>query len=319
MSAPDDSPTSSGFRCATICQRRAGRGAGWSSVRLRRISALVVTYNPDIQRFSKVLSAASMASDSVIIIDNNSVNFEEIRKAGFDLFRSGKLEYLNLERNYGIGAALNAGIKKCLSKEEPDFVLTLDQDSIIQISRDEMQNYLNQGISLLGNRFGALSLSHTGLPQSPGDLIPINYGIISGMVVETGLFKEGLRYREEFFLDQVDLDFSFEIIRKGKEIISTKAKELDHELGTTVNRFGRNISVESDWRLYLLIRNSTILLREGKINTKFYLYQAFRQIGQRLLALKIRDNAKLPMVAVKGLHDGIFKDFEDNFKFGPGP
>ncbi len=286
---------------------------------MKHISTLVVTYNPDIQRFGKVLSAASIASDTVIIIDNNSVNFEEIRKAGFDLIKSKKLEFLNLERNYGIAAALNAGLKKCLSEEEPDFVLTLDQDSVIRISRDELEDYLNQGISILGNRFGALSLSHTGLSESSRDLNPINYGIISGMVIETGLFKEGLKYREELFLDQVDLDFSYEIIRKGKEIISTKAKTLDHELGITVNRFGRNISVESDWRLYLLIRNSTILLREGKISMKFYLYQALRQIGQRLLALKIRDNAKLPVVALMGLHDGFFKDFEDNFKFGQRP
>lgn len=279
------------------------------------IASIIVTFNPNEQRFSDVVTAALRVSDIIYVVDNRSSNLENICRICKEHIGTGKFDLVKLDGNFGIASALNEGVKKCLSGGPIDFVLTLDQDSVINITRVELERYIENASILFGNRIGAISLSHTGHIGLSEEFKQVDYGIISGMLTKTELFKRGLRYRDEFFMDQVDLDLSFQIAKMGRNIISTRERTIDHELGEMVRRFGKRISIESDWRLYLLLRNSTALLREKRIGLKFFLYQSMRQIGHRILASRMRENFRLPIVALVALHDGHSRNFSDNFKF----
>ena len=90
---------------------------------------------------------------------------------------------------------------------------------------------------------------------------------------------------------------------------------MDHMLGTRVTRFGQEPTVEPDCRIYLLLRNSTILLRERKIGKKFYLFQILYILGEHILGNKFVTNIRLPKVIVSGICDGITRHIENNFKF----
>ncbi|MEM3845168.1 MAG: hypothetical protein QXU98_05650 [Candidatus Parvarchaeota archaeon] len=163
--------------------------------------------------------------------------------------------------------------------------------------------------------FGALALSGSNLDRLEGEFGFLDYSINSGMVIKSLLFESGLKYREEFFMDQVDFDLSYQIRKMGKQILVTKRKTLDHKVGKRVSRLGKEFGIESDWRLYLLYRNSTVLFKEKKITLRFYLHQALYHIILRLLGSSVRENLKLPSVVLTGIPDGLLRDLTDNFKF----
>lgn len=277
-----------------------------------KITAIIVTYNPDIYRFEKVISAVSEVSDSTIIVDNNSANIQYIKEVIGKVPR-GDINFIELGRNAGVAGALNTGLD-FLTKQN-GYVLTMDQDSILLISRNELEEMIYNAKQISDNNFGALSLSHNS--GTSNNLLPVEipFTIISGMVIDISLFHNGLKYREDFFMDQVDFDLCYNIRDMGKKIFITSKKTMDHILGTRVSRFGKELTVEPDWRIYLLLRNSTILLRERKIGAKFYLGQILYILGSRILGTRFGTNIRLPKVIVTGLYDGITRHIRNNYKF----
>ncbi|MEM3829818.1 MAG: glycosyltransferase [Conexivisphaerales archaeon] len=279
------------------------------------ICTIIVTFNPELLRFTEVVTSALDISDRVVIIDNKSENIDELSNIcnGFANYR--KLEIIKFEQNSGIACALNEGVRRCLNFEKPDFIITLDQDSIVNIRRDELEGYIERALSSTGDMFGALALSGSNLHRLEGEFGLLDYSINSGMVIKSCLFENGLKYREEFFMDQVDFDLSYQIRKMGKQILVTKKKTLDHRVGTRVSWLGKEFGIESDWRLYLLYRNSTVLLKEKKITLQFYLHQALYHIIIRLLGSGVRKNLRLPSVVLTGISDGLSRDLSNNFKF----
>ena len=78
-----------------------------------------------------------------------------------------------------------------------------------------------------------------------------------------------MKFREEFFIDQVDFDFDFKVRKLGYKIILADGYLIDHRLGVKVGK----LSYEPKFRIYYIIRNSTVLLIEGKIPISNYVYQ----------------------------------------------
>ncbi|MEM3845169.1 MAG: glycosyltransferase [Candidatus Parvarchaeota archaeon] len=81
------------------------------------ICTLIVTFNPELLRFSRVVSAALDISDRVFIIDNKSENVDDLSNICNSFSDYRKLEIIKFKQNYGIAYALNEGVKKCLNRE----------------------------------------------------------------------------------------------------------------------------------------------------------------------------------------------------------
>ena len=96
----------------------------------------------------------------------------------------------------------------------------------------------------------------------------INNIITSGNLVRAEVFIN-LQFREEFFMDQVDFDFDYEVRKLGYRIILADGYLIDHRLATRVGK----LLYEPQFRMYYIIRNSTVLLIEGKIPITNYLWQ----------------------------------------------
>ncbi|SMD30772.1 glycosyltransferase [Picrophilus oshimae] len=228
------------------------------------IGCIIVTYNPDEERFEAVLKQATRYCDKILIIDNKSLNSNFIEKISEN---NPTIKLKKLDKNYGIGKALNLGLEELMYSY--DYILTLDQDSILL---ENISNVIyNANLMFSGYKIGIISLNMHNIQSKKDYFIEINYPIISGSLINSELFKKGLKYREEFFMDQIDFDFDFNVLRMGYKIITTTTKMLDHRLGLIVNNSKKPI--EPDWRLYLMCRNSFILLRERKINLSIFIWQ----------------------------------------------
>jgi len=271
------------------------------------IVGVIWTFNPDAERFAKVLRSALTQIDRVIVVDNGSKNIDDVER----LCRiSDHVELVKLGVNLGV-EALNIGISYAIGKYDPEFVLLLDDDTILYPNAVPKVLEIAQR-SRLYQHIGALCL----LGEEPkawweGKLITIPLYIFSGCLIRSRVFKEGLYIRRDFFLDQADHDFYAEIRRRGYLVAVYGEKLVDHKLGVRLKLkkvkmplLRASDTYEPPWRYYYIARNSTVLLLEGKIDVLFYI----RQLWAFLIPLLVVDGfTKTFRALILGLAHGLFR------------
>ena len=227
-----------------------------------RIISVVITHNPPHSIYKLIAQLAS--TYKIIIIDSSTTtNFNSMRD---------KLQYTNIileheNVHYGLGNALNLAIK--ISKKfEYNFLLIMEDDSffvdnvdIIAIIDEFKRCYKDKD---------ALYLSKKQY-RSEDYFIEIKgyMGTNSGIILSKDLILKIL-FRAEFFMDQIDIDFQWNIRQLGGKLIQTKYKVIEE---LPVGRENKNgINTISIFRFYLLTRNTIILFMEQKIKIKQLLY-----------------------------------------------
>lgn len=235
----------------------AAQGGGFKIEDLK-VGTVIVTFNPELARFKEVIESVSTQMDRIFIVDNNSNNRNEMKKL---LKFYSNVEVIENDRNYGIGKGLNVGTK--VLKESVDWILTLDQDSIVLTDIKDLLRTINS------ERVGIISLNYKESSENTSPFYHIKYPIISGSIINSEVFKSGIEYREEFFLDHVDTDFDVSVRRRGFEILVTKEKYLSHQWGTITKSTNRRC--QNNLRIYLTVRNGTRLFLERKIDLKTYI------------------------------------------------
>lgn len=187
-------------------------------------------------------------------------------------------------------------------KQDLDWVMTLDQDSIILFDSWSIipEEYLNK------ENIGIININ--GNPDKDYDKMKLLYPVISGSIININVFKSGIRYREEFFADQVDFDFDYEVQARGFKIKFLKNKYLDHELGK-INPI-KKIRYEPPWRIYLIIRNSTKLYEEKKIKFSIWALQISQNSLEFLRGCEIDSLKKLKILTL--IYFYAIKDYLSN-------
>ena len=225
-----------------------------------KIKAVVVTFNPDIELLEKNIRAVYRFAGEVIIVDSGSKNLKEI----VHLCESAgpKVVSKPLGANLGIGKALNEGVR---AAGEFDWLLTLDQDGVVLC---DVASIMRQAKNF--NKLGAISLSYT-KKRGSRKFAKVKYAGNSGLIINADAFGRGARYREDFFMDQIDYDFCWQLRRMGYEIIATTERCIDQRAGELKN--GKKGMLEPTWRQYLISRNSTVLVLERKLDISMYILQ----------------------------------------------
>jgi len=262
------------------------------------VGAIIVTYNPEIDRFKQVIDSIANQIDKIIIVDNNSKNKEKIKEI-LKVYKN--TEIIENDKNYGIGKGLNIGIEKL--KDSMDWILTLDQDTVVLVKIKELLK------SCQLENVGILALNSVGEESKYNNEKFVNgdWPIISGSIVNSEVYENGIRYREEFFLDHVDMDFDFSVKSKGFKILKTTKKCIDHQWGKGIK--SKKQRCEPNFRIYLTIRNGTRLFFEKKIPLKLYVGDNALYLGNFCPSLK--NFILLPVILVLGFVDG----FTDKFLF----
>lgn len=258
------------------------------------VAALIVTFNPN-ERLLLSLENLQSVANHVVIVDNDSSDksFMDRIKTNFN---EKVLTILELSSNLGIAGALNHGVKFIKDNFNLDYILTLDQDTII------VQHDIDAVIRDANQMFDKIGIIALGMNKTE-DLIhyrEIDYVITSGNLVRVDIFNN-LQFREEFFMDQVDFDFDFEVRKLGYRIILADGNLIDHRLGM---KFGK-LLYEPQFRTYYIIRNSTVLLTEGKLPITNYICQIAYWSLSSLLHDGIVSYSK---ILIAGLIDAISRN-----------
>lgn len=258
-----------------------------------------------------------------VVVDNSSNPYNR----NLDALRfSSSVDLLRLPENRGVGVALNLGVKFALLRYLPSYVLLLDQDSIVP------KDTLPQVIEIFEKReeVGLIYLS----PQQNREGSPeeVEVAWTSGSVIRSEILR-AIQFREDFFIDQIDHDFSYNIRKLNYKIIELKVG-LVHNLGKVKSltelsppyRFLYSAvskalkwphtgpTFEPPFRMYYIARNSLILLRERKIRVSFFLRQLFVWLFTSFVVNGL-DGSFYPVLC--GLYDGMLTKTGINTRFMP--
>jgi len=254
-----------------------------------RICALIWTYNPAPHLLKEVVRAASENVDYVLIVDNGSENREIIEK-----FRTDKVDVVHLPQNLGV-EAINIGLDILTTRNACDWILILDDDSIIVEPKrvgEVLRRYQELPEEVKG-RIGVISISDLEsvpltlkhwLRRARANTLIVHHDavIFSGAMIKADvLIKHRVRVRKELFLDHADTEFFAQIRRLGYMTALYTKPLLKHRLGIPLVKpvnlvFYEVKSITKPYRLYYITRNATYLLLRRRLSSVQWLLSITR-------------------------------------------
>lgn len=263
------------------------------------ICAGIVLFNPDIKLLKDNIEAViKQRIDSLYIYDNASANSKEIK----ELLESYPcINYELGSRNLGIAYGLNKILKYAIDNGY-EWFLTLDQDSIcsdnlIESYEDYLKSenvaiitpvILNNGKKTI-EYLKSKKLSKYEYINEPVDCIT------SASLNKTSIISDLGGYMDELFIDCVDSELNCRVLAAGYSILRINTSYLIQKMGkakgipvfkylhriTNCDLFRRMqvASVYSDFRLYYMARNSSIVRKihknYGKKLSFMYVFMIF--------------------------------------------
>lgn len=232
------------------------------------IFGVMSTFRPDQDVVERALVHARLV-DHLIVVDDGSPD-----SAILDSFTSDNIQVVRLNQNSGIAKALNTGLKIALGANA-DFILTLDQDSVLD------KNYLSRVMDTFeraarATRLGVVltdCVNHQ--PSIPPLYSPEGFGLVeegiqSGLVVSAACLKDIGLLDERLFIDCVDIEFCLRARDRNWRVAVAPGSNITHSLGhmTPFRPFGRQkfrngMAVEYQYhppfRRYYIVRNNVDL------------------------------------------------------------
>lgn len=282
-----------------------------------KIGTVFVTYNPDLTRLKQAITAVNLQTSYILLVDNGSNNIENISQL---ISQLENIEVIKLEKNMGIAKAQNEGFL-FFKEKQYDFVLTLDQDTVLP--KDYVKRlmpvteYENAGIvtgAFVDLKWSSEEKERQKKLRQP-EVQKINNEIASGNLVLLSAWDRVGGFDETLFIDYVDFDFDFKLIKEGYFIYRVNNVEFEHEIG---EKFKKNwlsklllvnnpgTTDHSPMRMYYGNRNRIIVMKrypdQGSA-LKVFLHEVLNL--REILVMKSPRMKKMGM-AILGIIHGIF-------------
>jgi rhamnosyltransferase len=298
------------------------------------ICAVVVTFNPAVD-FPDNLSSLSTQVNKVFVVDNSN-DIES--QSAITKLQSGHISVITNRKNLGIAAALNIGCRKARD-EGFQWVLTMDQDSmpgpemvktlslklschpdqsnIATIGPDIIEEGDDEKVNkwLKRSRFFPIFYSRVTCDLADNELLEdVTFTITSGALLNLELWETLGCFKEELFIDYVDIEYCLRSIQHGyKNLVCCSAK-LFHHIGKRkkFEVLGHNLSPthHPPSRIYYMYRNKIFMYRNYALSFPHWLmFDVFATFYQ-LVRIVVAEEQKVQKIrhAFLGMIDG-FKGF----------
>ncbi|EMX8400327.1 rhamnosyltransferase [Yersinia enterocolitica] len=260
--------------------------------------AVVVTFNPEVDVFNRLIDSIMPQVDQVIIVDNGSSNeiFLSLKKI---IINYPHLHLISLQDNIGIASAQNCGIKMSIDMGA-SHILLLDHDSIP--ADDMVDKLLNLELKLLsqGRQVGAVGptsvdrrtstrsgfVRKNGIfikriyPDSLKGFIETDFLIASGTLIRVAVLQHVGLMNDGYFIDHVDTEWCFRAVNLGYELFGCRDALLNHSLGDSVIRIWigrwREIPKHSPMRNYYIFRNTIHMVATTPMSVSWKLAHVYR-------------------------------------------
>ena len=252
-----------------------------------RILALIVAYNPDPDALSRNLSSFSDDVDKVLLWQNSSF-----------IFSHPKVELCGPGSNVGIGPALNYARERALVGGY-DYLLTMDQDS----SWNDFHAFVSKASDGPDGIYGPF------VNQAPeGEFTPSDFLITSGMLLPAHILQRLGPWREDFFVDGLDVDCIMRARELGITPWRVGAGSLSQQFGKRRKAGPFHVYDYSPERLFGIFRNHIIIIRRyGPLARDLRRMFVKRWIFSRPVRILLGEKNRLAKFKAiwKGIRDGF--------------
>lgn len=274
------------------------------------VGAVIVIYNPDLDLLNKVYRSISIYIDHVILVVNGG-------ECQLDKDNFKNVIFLN--QNLGIAKASNIGANFLFDNFNLKYMIFCDQDTVFsplyfkKLEESILLNpnliyapkYMNENIGEVENRLVVRKSNR--VYTSINDSENVYQVIASGMAVPKECFIKLNGFREDLFIDWVDMEFCWRSYQNGFRIKILNTKVF-HKLGDSSIKIGSiNVPIRSGIRYYYLIRNGYYLALNFdhgslRINLWYFIKVTKEFFGYSLLSFfKLKDL----VLIFKGLMHGL--------------
>lgn len=256
----------------------------------REVCALVVTYHPDAQLELRVAAVAAQVG-AVILVDNGSDDeaLAMLRRLALD----PAIGLIENGANLGVAQALNRGARQA-EAQGFDWVLTLDQDSRVAPDLIEVLFAVRaahpepERLAVLGAGFEEAATPAAPVTAAAEPWEEVEAVITSGSLFALSTYRKIGPFRDELFIDYVDIEYCLRARALGYRIARTRRALMSHEIGAPT---GHRLLGALKWttnhsadRRYYIARNDTVMLREqGRFRHGGW---ALKSLGRRLRTCK---------------------------------
>lgn len=257
-----------------------------------------------------------------IVVDNGSSSrdkFPDLRKICI---------FIELEKNCGIAAAQNIGIKKA-QEIAAEYIIFFDQDS--EIGQDYIRSLSHDFLSVRrydpkiatigpvftdsrhGFYYNVININRFGLRKK---ISPQNYSlpfatsliISSGSMIPVEVIRQVGYMDESLFIDYVDTEWCLRAGSYGYRVYVGTSAYMAHSIGDKIVKFlSFNIPVHSPFRRYYRVRNAFFLLRMKHIPKLLVVRELiFNFIHQLILILTQKHEKKEYLFCfLRAIRDGV--------------
>ncbi|MFZ6674841.1 glycosyltransferase family 2 protein [Undibacterium sp. Xuan67W] len=250
------------------------------------IAAVVVGFFPETEILQALLRNLNGQVDHLYLVDNGGCE-------GIDFNAIPSCQHIKLDKNYGLGYALNTGFDAA-SRSGATYVATFDQDSappsnLIAALLLQHQTLQARGIkcAAVGPTFfdrreanqiyfpfykeekrGITAI----MPSEPDNTgcgnVEVDVLITSGMLIRTDAWLDSLRYDDGMFVDYTDTEWCFRARDKGYQLFGSTDVQMGHALSDAppVRIFHLNFFHYSALRRYYYFRNTLLLCKKPYVS-----------------------------------------------------
>ncbi|TVR98490.1 MAG: glycosyltransferase family 2 protein [Wenzhouxiangellaceae bacterium] len=285
------------------------------------IGALIIAYHPPPGQVESLIDSLRGQLDQVLVIDNSQP------ASGIKWADNSESTLLEPGTNLGVAEAINRGVAR-LANSGCKRVLLLDQDSVpasdlvAGLARC-MDQALGEGRAIAAagpvirdqDSGQDAPFLRFGLPRnqrlrgSQGS-VSCDFLISSGCLLNLDAWQQIGPMRSGWFIDNIDLEWSFRARRQGFELLGCFDVHLDHAIGET--RFllpGHRLPYRHHGpaRLYTMMRNRLWLYRSGAPWSWIIRDSLRAAIKFICFSLLVRPRLANAGAMLRGLRDGLVR------------
>lgn len=272
-------------------------------------AGIVLAFRPDASILEHI--ALLRAQVDHVYVVNNSPDDEE-STAVLGLVADKCITVLDQEKNVGVAAGFNAGMRRALT-DGYDFIWIFDQDSTVapgmlaELKRAFIEWPTH--VAIAGPALRAEETGHLYDADRAGGIGELQTLISSGALFSSEALRTIGLHDERLFIDYVDHDISLRARAAGMVVVKVFDTVLDHRFGASIPaRFlGRQVYLSnySPMRQYYMTRNRVIMVRRYGLGRWFWEDAAYAIKAWIKVILCERQRGTKIRAALRGFIDGV--------------
>lgn len=290
-----------------------------------KIAAIIVAYYPDSRKIQQLIEIIVSQVYQVFVIDNGSApDFHSL------LIHYENLTHIPMNKNLGIGAALNIGLHHAVASG-CTHIITFDQDSSPASNMVEKLLSAMELLSTNGHSVAAVGPNYVDIRQKPPmhypfyrksgwhieriycteecKTIEVDSLITSGCLYNVEVFNKIKYFDEGFFVEYIDTDWCFYARSLGFSLFGICDATMSHEIGSGGSRYFASIRLieYSPLRRYYYFRNTINFVQRSYVSWFWKLKLTFGLIVRIILIPVTPGSQKMQQFAMmfRGICHGL--------------